>query len=577
MVKNRNPQFHTIEQIVCANSGMSVQQLLNDRKDYQIRGLKTAAIMIRDGIRKHKKFFISGDYDVDGECGASILYMTLLQLGIHATVRLPKRFSEGYGLSVKAVEEFEDNHFLITVDNGITSFDAIRRAKEKGMTVIVTDHHLAAVDKETNQPVYPEADLLIDPNAIPNSADFNGYCGAGLAYKLAIELLGKTHPIIPKLTSLAAIATVADSVPLLYENRRIVKEGLRTMVTKEGSTMGLYALMCVFELDPYITTDIIGYKIAPALNASGRLYDDGAYKAFQLLTFDGRFKQAMEMAQAQLLDNEKRKELSDNSTESAIATILESGMSNDFPIVVYEPDAMEGIAGIIAGRISERLKTPCFLFVDSENPDYIKASARSYGGIHLKQLLDRNQSLLVKYGGHADAAGLTIRKTDLAAFRKALNDDLKDHERTEEDTQYYDIRILPAQSKSILNEILKFEPYGEKNPSPVILLEDLMLTPNGSSYYKFISNGKGVRLNSTEIDVISFSNGQKYTDLGFPRHVNLIGNMSMHSFMGILSPQFEFFDISACETGTTMTSLAQLLTRKAALRYGNDYPVGTTL
>jgi len=193
MIIKKDPSLHTVQDVVSTNTRMSVEDLLNDRNSYPIEQLRQAAELIRDAIQAHKTIYIAGDYDVDGICGSSILELGLICVHAKTVIRLPKRFSEGYGLKKETVEEFEDGQLLMTVDNGITSMEAIRRAKEKEMTVIVTDHHLPILDEETKAPILPDADVVIEPNAIPGSAKFNGYCGAGLAYRLCRMMLGPKH------------------------------------------------------------------------------------------------------------------------------------------------------------------------------------------------------------------------------------------------------------------------------------------------------------------------------------------------------------------------------------------------
>ena len=228
MFQVKDPRLRTVEEVVSANTGMTAESLLCDRKDYRLDGLDTAAAMLKEAVRKGKIIYIAGDYDVDGISATAIL---ALALKANMVLRLPRRFTEGYGLKREMVDRFKDGQFLITVDNGISALEAVTRAREKGMEVIVTDHHLPVVDEETGEVLYPQANLIIDPNEVPSIADFVGYCGAGIAFKLAVELLGTGHSLIPRLLSFAAIATVADSVPLIGENRRIVKEGLKVMVS----------------------------------------------------------------------------------------------------------------------------------------------------------------------------------------------------------------------------------------------------------------------------------------------------------------------------------------------------------
>ena len=566
-MKKRRPELNTVSQVVCANTGMSAAQLLHDTRNYVIKGLDTAAQMIKEAIQEHRTIVVPGDYDVDGIMASGIIYITLCSLRAHCIVRLPRRFSEGYGLKEKMVAEFEPGQLMITVDNGIASLEAIKLAKKKGMTVIVTDHHLPVMDEETGLPVFPEADLIINPNAIPGTADFNGYCGAGLAYKLALELLGTNHPLIPKLKSLAAIATIADSVPLVDENRRIVKEGLAAMVTKDGTTMGLYALLYLLYLNKCVTANHVGFKIAPAINAPGRLRDDGSMDAFRLMVFDGTFQEAKAMAELLLEDNELRRELSEEWTKKAITAIEQNGQQHDIPIVTYLPGVPEGIIGIIAGRLAEHFQSPCFVLGDTANFEVIKGSSRSYGGVHLKKLLDQNQQFLLTYGGHAPAAGLSLKKEKLVGFRQALIDTLYGCVLQQDVEEYYDLQVPPEEINELMKELDQYAPYGEGNPSPVIMLNDLKLKPVDSQYYQTISADRGIKLTAAELEAVSFDGAEVYKTLNNPKRVTLIGTLSRNYFNGKSKIQMEYQKVIPVETLLKKSPLALALERRAHGRY----------
>lgn len=566
-MKKRRPELDTISQIVCNNTKMSTARLLNDTNTYTIKGIDVAAKMVKNAIQNGKTIIVPGDYDVDGVIASVILNITLETLGACCIVRLPRRFSEGYGLNANMIDEFEPGQLMITVDNGIASLDAIRQAKEKGITVIVTDHHLPILDETTNLPIYPEADLIIAPSAVPESADFNGYCGAGLAYKLAEELLGERHALIPKLKSLAAIATIADAVPLVGENRRIVKEGLAFLTERNGTTMGLYALLYLLYLDKHITAEQIGYKVAPALNAPGRLRDDGSMDAFRLLAFDGPFQDAKQLAEKLLADNKMRRDLTDEWTQKAIAAIEENGQQNDVPIVVYLPDVPAGIIGIIAGRIAEHFHSPSFILGDTSNSDIIKGSSRSYGDTNLKQLLDQNQQYLVIYGGHAAAAGLSIKKKDFNRFRKALIQTMWGTVMKQDTEEYYDLQAAPNEVEALMKELDRYAPYGEGNPAPVIMLEHLSLLPVKNRYFQLISSEKGVKLISPQLEAVSFDGAEDYQKLNNPKCVTLAGTLSRNYIKGKSKIQMKYQKVIPSEVLLKKSPLAQALERRAHGRY----------
>lgn len=567
MFQVKDPRLRTVEEVVCANTGMTAKELLDDRNDYRIDGLSTAAAMLKKAVRKGQIIYIAGDYDVDGILATAILALALKALNAKMVLRLPKRFTEGYGLKRGMVDRFQDGQFLITVDNGISALDAVRRAREKGMEVIVTDHHLPVQDEQTGEARYPEANLIINPNAVPDSADFTGYCGAGIAFKLAAELLGTGHPMIPRLLSFAAIATVADSVPLTGENRRIVKEGLKTMVTRQGTTQGLYALLCALGLEEYVTAETVGFKLAPVMNAPRRLKDNGSMEVLKLMLYDGPYSEAKCMAERLLEDNRERKELSDRWTERVRETIIERNMSGHVPIVVYEPDIPEGVIGIVAGRVAEAFRSPCILFGQSARPEVLKGSGRSYGDIHLKNLLDENRNILIQYGGHGAAVGMSLERKNLETFRLSLMKTLSGKKRREACGDMYDLKIHEDDIGQVMEDIMAFGPYGEGNPAPVFLLENLALSPVGQAYYRYLQDGKGVKLLSPRLEAVSFGGGKEYQAMGTPSHVTLLGTLTTNYYMGKVQNQMEIRKMLPCKAKGSRSPLLCALEAEAKGRY----------
>ena len=220
-MKKKDNSILSVKDFVVKNTGMDVKTLLHDTNEYQFSALEKAAELIRKWKEEGKKFFVFADYDVDGITSGESMRMLLRAIGVPKNdiiVRYPKRFSEGYGMNVKAVNEFDSNGVIITVDNGVAAFEAIKAAKAKGMAVLVTDHHLASID-ENGKKVYPEADYIIDPNAIDGQAEFTAYCGCGIVFKLATRMLkAGNEKTLARIRTNAAIATVADCVPLIGEN-----------------------------------------------------------------------------------------------------------------------------------------------------------------------------------------------------------------------------------------------------------------------------------------------------------------------------------------------------------------------
>lgn len=516
-VWKRSERGATIEEVVLANTGCSSLEELNCvDKVYTINGLKDAAALIISAVKSGQPVYIRGDYDTDGICASSILYILLRALGVIADTHLPHRFTEGFGLSVKMVEDIPaGSGLLVTVDNGIVANEAIQMAKDKGLTVLLTDHHLPRTDG-----LLPPADIIIDPNAIENSATFNGYCGAALAYKIACEVIDELGdetlmPLKQKLLSLAAIATVADVMELKEDNRRIVKQGLVNMLTKDGATSGLRALLRAFGLSEHVTAKDIGFRVAPSLNAPGRLLDNGAIVSMGLLTFDGDEKDADILAGGVVGWNEKRKYLKEMGLFELRKHIAENGLENDAPLCVYMPGLHEGIVGIYAGELAEEFGVPCLVFTDAAEDGVIKGSARTAGGIHLKQLLDTCADDFIKYGGHAGAAGMSLKKDMFRKLCCDLQHNCPPVERISGGT-VYDLELEKSDLPGAIEELERFAPFGEGNPEIVFRVNDIDIVSGDKAPIRIMGSIKQhAKLASEKFDVLAFDLATKYLRLCF--------------------------------------------------------------
>ena len=329
--------------------------------EYIIKDMDKAVSLCKE--YQNKPIRIIGDYDVDGTTAVSVLLLGLTSLGFSdVSFRIPRRFSEGFGISEKLIDEVDDG-LIITCDNGIAQLDAIRKAKEKGLSVIILDHHEPVI--RDGKKILPDADVIIDPNAIEGSASFSGYCGCGLCYKF-IRALGCHKYILDKALSMTALATIADVMELREENYVFVKNGFKALLNPNTTTSGIYALICAFELSKHITAKDIGFKIAPSINACSRMYDDGADKAVALLSFDGPFPHAVSMAEEIISINNERKQLKEIGIKETTAYIEENILFGDCPIIVTA-NVPEGIIGIIAGHICEEYHVPAIVLCDTGN------------------------------------------------------------------------------------------------------------------------------------------------------------------------------------------------------------------
>ena len=553
----KRDEAKTIEDVICRNVHLSKIEDLDEKIEYVINFLDKAAEMIKDAIKKKKIITIVGDYDADGVTSSSILYYVLKLLGANVKVRIPRRLSEGFGLNMNIIEEI-DSGLVITVDNGIVAFEPVKRAKEKGLDVIITDHHLPDESGKL-----PEADLIIDPH-LEGAADFADYCGAGIAYKLA-QHLTTDKKVLAKLSCFAAIGTIADVMPLIKDNRQIVKEGLKNMVTYGNRTTGLYSVLHAADLDNHITAHDVAFKIGPMINACGRLFDDGAMIAFESIVYDGPYKE--EIGTKLVEHNETRKAKVAQGMEAVHKNIVTNCLFGDIPLVVYEPSIEEGIVGIIAGKIAEEYNVPSFVFTDSKEEGIYKGSGRTAGNVHLKDLLDASSETLFKYGGHAEAAGVSVESKNFDKMCEMLQDKCPELVLDEDSGNvYYDLEIKASEIVKTCKLLEKYEPYGQGNPKPVFLVRDFQLSPRYSQFYKELSAGT-ISLYGIGCSAIGFGMVQKYHDLSDPKKLLLVGTISESFFMGRGEVKLEIEEMDASNTTFTKSLLAQRLEAVAKSRY----------
>lgn len=439
----------------------------------RMKDLEKAAALLMDKIKKRKPIRIIGDYDIDGICATFILLTGLTRLGADADERIPERIRDGYGLNEALVREaFEDQKdTILTCDNGISAFEQIRLAKELGMTAIVTDHHEVPYDLQTGDQILPPADAVVDPKQAGCAYPFKELCGAAIAWKLVSLLYEKAGvPVSERdaLLEFAAVATVGDVVDLKDENRILVKEGLKRL--KHTKHPGLSALIRLNNLDPAaLDTYHIGFILGPCLNASGRL--ETAQKALSLLRA-AEDETALTLASELINLNTSRKALTEEFTHKAMETVETSSLLSDRVLVVCLPDCHESLAGIIAGRLREKYNKPAFVLTASE--EAVKGSGRSIEEYSMYEELLKCKDLLLKFGGHPMAAGLSLAAENVDAFRSALN---KNCTLTEDDLApkvHIDL-VMPLGyiSQNLVLDFEKLKPFGKGNQKPVFAQKEL--------------------------------------------------------------------------------------------------------
>lgn len=427
---------------------------------YQLSNMDKALDRIKEALLNKEKVVIYGDYDVDGVCSTVILLDCLKKLGLEANYYVPDRFSEGYGLNPQAIRELAEQGYnlIISVDCGITSVVEVELAKELGLDVIITDHHTPGEE-------LPQAEAVINPKLDENQENYN-LCGAGVAFKLAWAL---SENILSKeeifaWLDLAAIATVADIVPLSGDNRIIVKYGLEQI--KRTDRPGLKALLSVSGLDiKVISTWHIGFILAPRLNAAGRM--ETASLSIELLQSND-YSESLKLAEKLNELNNQRKFVEDQILKEAILYIQTNIDLNQENILIVDGDGWHhGVIGIVASRLTEKYNRPVVLI--SWEGDEGRGSARSIDNFDLYKALSACQEYLIQFGGHKLAAGLSIKREQLADFKAAL---LSYCVQLTDESTYYKRQVIDLEldaddvNNLLLEELRLLEPFGEGNPVP---------------------------------------------------------------------------------------------------------------
>lgn len=507
-----------------------------------LRDMDVAISLIQDALSHAEKIAVYGDYDVDGVTASALLFEFFQALGNTPRVYIPNRFDEGYGLNLEAINLLagEGVKLLITVDCGIRSVKEVALARSLGMNVILSDHHLPGHE-------IPPANAVINPRQPGDAYPFKHLAGVGLAYKLAAAYL-QAYPQ-PGLKAenwldLVALGTVADLAELTGENRALVGQGLN--VIRRSSRQGLYSLAQVsgIRLDR-ITTANIGFGLGPRLNAAGRL--ETAMAAFQLLVSDDLYESAR---LAQLLDdqNAQRKNLTQQIQEKAIAGALAEGGS--LPIIFAASEEFsEGVVGLAASRVAERFYRPAIIGHQSDG--LIVASCRSIKEFDITRALDECADLLVRYGGHSMAAGLTVANDNLPALLERLNSlasrQLAGMELTPELFIDYDIALDKLKAEhipEIMDDVSRLEPTGVRNPEALFCSRGLrVVNPRALSDGQHLKMLLRAGINTYE--GIAFRQG--YWLKSLPPVVDVAYTFEINEYQGRQSLQLNIRDIHPAE------------------------------
>ncbi|MFZ2537521.1 MAG: single-stranded-DNA-specific exonuclease RecJ [Oscillospiraceae bacterium] len=457
---------------------------------FDIKDMKKASGRIKQAVDDFEKIYIYGDYDCDGVTSTAVMYTYLSSIGADVYYYIPERDGEGYGMNKTALKQIHDDgaSLVITVDNGISAIDEAIYASELGLELIITDHHQPGT-------VLPQAFAIVNPHRQDDLSDFKFLAGVGVAFKLIAAMEdGDYNTALESFADIVAIGTIGDIVPLIEENRSIVKHGLQSL--KISNNIGLLALTQVAGINLHkITAQTVAFSIVPRINAAGRMGSAGL--AVQLLLCEDH-EEALEIAMKMDSLNKERQ-----AKEQEIIKDIEDMMSKDKTlltsrvIMLKKDDWNHGIIGIACSKLIERYGKPVMLMT-LEN-GMLKGSARSIGEFHLFKALSANASFLQKFGGHKLAAGFSLKEEDFDAFRQGVEDyACQYHDMMPQSTLNIDKELSPKElTVEQINELSYLEPFGSRNEPPLFLIKNAILNSTTP-----LSEDKHQRINIT-VDGVS--------------------------------------------------------------------------
>ncbi|UCC26120.1 MAG: single-stranded-DNA-specific exonuclease RecJ [Gemmatimonadales bacterium] len=505
-----------------------------------LKDLVPAAARILTAVDRGETILVHGDYDVDGACATAILTRWIRRLGGHAEPFVPHRMKDGYDLGPSGLRRAAEvgASLLVTVDCGIVAHGAVAQARTSGVDVIVTDHHAPGES-------LPPAMAVVNPNRADDDSGRGDLCGAGVAFQLVRHLAEARgidlQEVLPDL-DLVALATVADLVPLTEENRVLVRFGLRALERTEKP--GLRALLEVCGLSGPLDSGKLGYTLAPRINAVGRLGDAGDAVRL-LLTEDG--EEARRLAtEADTLNS--RRQAADRETLAEALAQLDARFDprEDFGVVLAGRGWHPGVIGIVASRVVERIHRPVVLVALED--DSGRGSARSVPGFHLHRALTRCSDHLVRFGGHAQAAGMDLHPSSLEAFRVRFNEVVREALEPEPDLLRprvrVDLEVAPDSLTLELAELARYlGPHGVGNPRPVLVARDLraLSTPRvvGNGHLK-LDLGR----NGRSVPAIGFGMAERFPPEALTSgRFDAAFQLTVNEFRGRRTPQMRLVDL----------------------------------
>lgn len=437
---------------------------------FLLKDMDKAAARITRAVDNMEKIAVYGDYDADGVTSTAMLYSYLETRGADVIFYIPQREDEGYGMNIGAVEHLKEQgvSLIVTVDNGISSVQEVARANELGIDVVVTDHHRP-------QEILPDAVAVVDAYRTDDTSPYKHFSGVGIAFKLLMALedgAGDVEDLLEAYSDLAAIGTIGDIVPLTGENRTLIRAGLERL--SQSDRPGVQALLENAGIaGKALTSTNVAFTLVPRINATGRM---GAPERAVRLLISGYEEEAEVLSEEICADNEERRRVEAEIAEAAFADIEAKGYMKDRVVVVDGENWHHGVIGIVASRVTERCGKPCMIISRGETE--AKGSGRSIEGFSLFEAICACGDLLIKFGGHPMAAGITLKPENIEAFRKRINQYAAEHfPQMPTQTVTLDCKLNPAAlSVSMAQSLTQLEPFGNGNPQPVFGLFNMELS-----------------------------------------------------------------------------------------------------
>lgn len=449
---------------------------------FKLADMDKAVSRIEQAVDCGEKITVYGDYDCDGITSTVLLYTFLENMGADVDYYIPSRLDEGYGINIAAVDKIHKNgtKLIITVDNGISAIEEAEYIYSLGMQLIVTDHHQIGS-------ALPKAEAIVNPHRADNDIDFCDLAGVGVAFKLICAIYGDCDDMLYQFADLAAIGTIADVMPLIKENRAIVKAGIEMI--NSGIRPGINALKKAAGVqDKELSSTDIAFTLCPRINAAGRV--DHASRAAELLLADNE-EEAFFIAEQINIDNTHRQELEHNIFEDVMLKIAEKpDIAKNRIIVVSGKDYHMGVVGIVAAKVLEEYGKPAIILSEADDGT-ANGSARSVDGFDIYKAISSCAELLTHFGGHPKAAGVGLKVSDIDEFRKQINEyAIENYSVMPVQTVHIDFKLSPKfLNVELADSLAELEPFGESNPAAVFALMNITINAVVP-----IGNGRHIRL-----------------------------------------------------------------------------------